>query len=296
MDFFFKSYHILLFLILLVFFPIFHLFYLPIITSSGFIISILGKAFSELFFVNPYNAIVIYPFSFLPLVPFLVFNGIYLIYLYLLIKHKNKRFLIILLSITIVTIIPLFNYWYKYVRVPVPRGWKLYANNTGFKYAFSYPSSWFLTDCGNGEIVLSKTKVQTCEYPTDTSQEYMDNLYFQVFQPDNYRVEASPYPQRLDGEYPPLLKDWSSIFWSKQEFGYRRMWGDNGPLIVDPAKYPIEYPAADFNFNVDSKILRVVKRKYGTIEIGFNSSLMNENSDMELVIDTFRISDQSDDY
>lgn len=123
-------------------------------------------------------------------------------------------------------------YWFSFIRMP--RGWIGYTNSQ-HRYSFTYPKKWIISDCGNGEIVVAKKPVERCYFPLDAPEEYLNNLYFQVFLPGHF---SGSVHTGLD--VPERLKKWNSVSWVlKEEFTmiglpknnqYIRIWANSVPV------------------------------------------------------------------
>lgn len=193
-----------------------------------------------------------------------------LLYIYLQIRLKRTSLLTILGILVLATG---FIYWYSHIRIPAPPGWKAYTNTIGFKYSFSYPADWFLTNCGNGEITLTKKPMERCEYPLEASSDYLDNLYFQIFQPTNYYLVTYNWKKY----YPGKLDNWQSVYWDNSDGDPWKMSVRKDDLLV----------AVSTAFRQKTANLRFEKGVYRSIEIGMDKDTVTDNK-VQWTLNSFR--------
>jgi hypothetical protein len=140
-------------------------------------------------------------------------------------KNKRSRLFVALIVIFIVSYL-IYRFFFAYT----PLDWQNYKNSeTSHYYSFSYPKNWILTECGNGEVVVGKKKVASCEYPLEASRDYLENVYFQTFIPG----EKSSLISTKEASASPELGDWSTTFFSSGEYNYIRMAGTAFPVRSD---------------------------------------------------------------
>lgn len=120
------------------------------------------------------------------------------------------------LLFTLLLFVALFFLRWRFISY-ISLGWNKYSNKTTrYQYSFSYPKDWAVSECGNGEVVVAKKPITRCYRPLDAPEEYLDNVYFQVFLPENHygiydEIEKMSIPERL--------KDWSTLFfyWDEEK-------------------------------------------------------------------------------
>jgi hypothetical protein len=123
--------------------------------------------------------------------------------------------------------------------------WVTYTNkNIDAHYSFSYPKEWVLTECGNGDVVVGKKKVDECLSPLAASAEYAENVYFQTFfQRNDYSsISIVDRPAKLPeinrSEMPPFLQGWSVTYFYPQDLGGdQKMIADSTILANFDPKY-----------------------------------------------------------
>lgn len=95
-----------------------------------------------------------------------------------------------------------------------PFGWKMYSNtSTRHHYSFFYPKEWVLTECGNGGVVVAKKPIKECLSPLEATDEYLNNVYIQVFVPSE-KYSLISYSEANPSE---RLKEWLTRFYSYDE-------------------------------------------------------------------------------
>lgn len=213
---------------------------------------------------------------------FIVFSILFYILLFFLFRFIKRLILgrayLKLAIIGISILLPFFTYWLIVRAIPTQFGWKTYVNHTNIKYGFAYPKEWVLTKCGNGSVVLSKKPIKECLYPLDASEDYIDNLYFQVFDPTGPRLDM---PSK-DATVSAHIKNMETVFWSAQELYDRRMRGDYVPLYVDPKKVKEE------TYTIASQTFRVARYKGDFPQLGVNKFEYQTNKQFQQVLDSFR--------
>lgn len=111
-------------------------------------------------------------------------------------------------------IIAVADVYYQNLYMHVPSNWSVYVN-TQNHYSFAYPAEWSLTECGNGEVVVSIKPVQKCYYPIDAPKDYLENLHIQTFLPrKNFVLYPSLSQQERLSE---KLKMWQAVLWEERE-------------------------------------------------------------------------------
>lgn len=120
-------------------------------------------------------------------------------------KNKWLRFFVITIGIVLV----LYLLDWRFLNY-VPLDWNKYTNTSrSHHYSFSYPREWVLTECGNGEVVVAKKAIEQCLRPLEATDEYLDNVYLQVFIPGEKHA-AIPYDKASPSA---RLADWSTRFY-----------------------------------------------------------------------------------
>lgn len=203
-----------------------------------------------------------------------------LFFLFRFIKHLIANCAHIQIAILGISILlPFFTYWWTSTRIPTPFGWKMYFNTINVKYGFAYPKEWVLTECGNGSVVVSKNPIEKCLYPLDASENYIDNLYFQIFDASGPHLDIIAWK---DATVSAHIKNMETVFWSRQEFYNRRMRGDYVPLYVDPKKVKVE------TYTIGSQTFKVTRYKGGFPQLGVNKYEYETNNQLQQVLDSFR--------
>ncbi len=142
-------------------------------------------------------------------------------------------------SITLILLIGPFllalvvSYWWQ--RVRLPGGWRIYTNVYGQRYSFAHPKDWIVSECGNGEVVVARRQLDRCYYPLEAPEEYLNDVYFQVFLPNHFIASV-----HTGLAIPERLQAWNSVSWVlKEEFAmiglfknwqFIHIWGTSIPV------------------------------------------------------------------
>lgn len=150
---------------------------------------------------------------------------------------------------------------YAYWLSPVPLNWTTYTNLKVRKYSFAHPKDWIVSECGNGEVVVSSKPIEKCIEPLAATEEYLQDVYFQVFLPKNNMVIRRQDFNKINA--PSYLKDWETVVWEEQDIQvlskYRRAWTDAIPykqletISSDVDWRAITYPMSWFSIGFISK-------------------------------------------
>lgn len=120
---------------------------------------------------------------------------------------------------------------YAYWLSPVPPDWTTYTNLKGLHYSFAHPKDWIVSECGNGEVVVTKKPIEECIEPLDATKGYLENIYFQVFLPQNNMLIREQDFDKIN--IPSHLANWKMKFWEENDYkilgNYHRVSSDNMP-------------------------------------------------------------------
>lgn len=166
-----------------------------------------------------------------------------------------------------------------------PSDWARYENKTTrYHYSFSYPKEWVVNDCGNGEVAVSKKPIQQCFRPLEASKEYLDNVYFQVFMPDNNYMLNLLNSYEFQGviNIPDTLKGWDTLFFYGDDelwiihtifpmvSEYRRMRGPYLPVAPKDTETYIRYSETNrYNKYVRKTESRILIDHLSDLTVGF---------------------------
>jgi hypothetical protein len=103
------------------------------------------------------------------------------------------------------------------------------------KYSFNYPSRWLLKRCASRDLIVSRSKLDRCEYPLEASREYYEQVYFWVFVPNGSVIYSPPLPAESDGQ--TQLNSWISISWEKDDDSWKDRYVQSSRILpVKPSE------------------------------------------------------------